>query len=222
LAGRAGAAQASVSGAGLQGGGGGGMVAWSAGTRRRTTTRQAVRAGSGGGGRRGEVARVGSGLGLVVGAGRGRVGASRSHLYRRSRSARRRIEVKRRGRGGRREEDQERATAYRRWPANTNPPRSAPRANRMATSQRQRALAQAGPAVRRAVQPASHVPTVPACSGYSCRLQASAPAAQSSTRNGRVALAVSRTAHPRVAYGHGPRGASGADSGLPLCPRAPA
>jgi hypothetical protein len=157
------------------------MVAWSAGTRRRTTTRRAVRAGGGGGGRRGEVARVGSGLGLVVGAGRGRVGASRSHLSRRSRSARRRIEVKRRGRGGRREEDQERATAYRRWPANTNPPRSAPRANRMATSQRQRALAQAGPAVRRAVQPASHVPTVPACSGYSCRLQLPRPRAPRGT-----------------------------------------
>jgi hypothetical protein len=37
------------------------------------------------------------------------------------------------------------------------------------------------------------------------QLQAAAPAAQSPTRNGRVALAVSRTAHPRVAYGHGGR-----------------
>lgn len=153
------------------------MAPWSAGTTRRRR-RRTRRAGSSGGGR-GEVARVGSRLGLG-GAARGRVGASRSHLSRRSRSARRRIEVKRRGRG-RQDEDQERATAYRRWPANTNAPRSAPRANRMATSQRQRALAQAGPAVRRAVQPASHVPTVPACSGYSCRLQLPRPRAPRGT-----------------------------------------
>jgi hypothetical protein len=55
------------------------MAPWSAGTRRRRRRRRRTRrAGSSGGGR-GEVARVGSRLGLG-GAARGRVGASRSHL----------------------------------------------------------------------------------------------------------------------------------------------
>lgn len=210
-------AQASVCGSGRRGGGGGSMAAWkSAGTRRWTTRRAGGRGGGGGGS---EVARVGSGLGLG-GAARGRVRASRSHLSRRSRSARRRSEVKRSaeagrggsatgGRGRRGGEGVEEPVASQ----CQSPPRSAPRANRMATPQRQRALAQAGPAVRRAVPPRP-VPTVPACAGYHYSLLSRGP--EPPTPNGRVALAVSRTAHPRASHRIWARGASGRESGFAL------
>jgi hypothetical protein len=212
LAGRAGAAQASVSAAGLQGGGGG-MVAWSAGTRRRTTTRRAVRAGGGGGGRRGEVARVGSGLGLVVGAGRGRVGASRSHLSRRSRSARRRIEVKRRGRGGRREEDQERATGG-------GQPIPIPRALRLVRIEwrprnaNARSPKQAQPSGALCSPPHTYRPCLPAlATAAGCSSRGPEPHAERSSGSRRLA-------HGAPARRIWARGASGADSGLPLCPRA--
>lgn len=64
---------------------------------------------------------------------------------------------------------------------------------------------------------APYRPCLPACAGYHYSLQAAVSRGpEPPTPNGRVALAVSRTAHPRASHRIWARGASGRESGFAL------
>lgn len=101
--------------------------------------------------------------------------------------------------------------------ANANPPRSAPCANRMATAATPtRALSpEAGPAVRRAVlcrlAPYRQCLSLLGLATTATACSLPRPGGESPTRNGRMALAVSRTAHPHASH----------MDGRAVCPRAP-
>jgi hypothetical protein len=133
------------------------------------------------------------------------VGASRSHLYRRSRSARRRIEVKRRGRGGRREEDQERATGG-------GQPIPIPRALRLVRIEwrprnaNARSPKQAQPSGALCSPPHTYRPCLPAlATAAACRLQLPRPRAPRGTVEWLSPSRARRTRASHMGTAHGGR-----------------